>query len=329
MENTTRFQILTFLLLFPLLGQSPDWVWPDPPEDPKVRWVGSIADISGYRKDSGVKTWLARLLSGEQKPFFMQPMGLAVENGLIAVADPGKKGVFILNPESQKYRFIGPDDVEKKALFVPIDVTWTDDGLAVTSTAGPGIWEFRKDGTFRRYLVPQADIGRLTGIRYHDGHYYVVDTERHGVLVLDRDGRYLRTLGKHGAETGYLNYPTFLTVTPDGTIYVSDTMNFRVVSFRPDGSFRAAFGERGLAAGQLNRPKGVGVDIAGRVYTIDTSFDNFQIFNQNGSCLLVVSNSGHKTGELLSPTDLEIDGDMIYVTDTMNKRIQIFEMLYE
>jgi hypothetical protein len=32
---------------------------------------------------------------------------------------------------------------------------------------------------------------------------------------------------------------------------------------------------------------------------------------------------------MMMPTDIAIDGDLIYVSDTMNNRIQVFRKLYE
>ena len=106
-------------------------------------------------------------------------------------------------------------------------------------------------------------------------------------------------------------------------------MNFRVLIFNADGVYQGFCGVQGMATGQFNRPKGIAVDESGRIYVSDTSFDNFQIFNSDSEFLLVVGRAGHGPGEFLSPTDIAIDSPYIYITDTMNKRIQIFKMLYE
>ncbi|MEW6215345.1 MAG: 6-bladed beta-propeller, partial [Nitrospirota bacterium] len=75
---------------------------------------------------------------------------------------------------------------------------------------------------------------------------------------------------------------------------------------------------------------GIGVDSEGHVYVVDSSFNNFQIFNEDGSLLLWVGNVGRNPGEFYLPTGMYIDReDRIYVSDTFNRRIQVFQYLKE
>ncbi|MDO9307904.1 MAG: 6-bladed beta-propeller, partial [Deltaproteobacteria bacterium] len=57
---------------------------------------------------------------------------------------------------------------------------------------------------------------------------------------------------------------------------------------------------------------------------------NFQIFNQKGQLLLYVGQEGALPGELMLPSAIFIDkNDRIYVSDTFNHRIQIYQYLKE
>ncbi|MFC1619935.1 6-bladed beta-propeller, partial [Candidatus Neomarinimicrobiota bacterium] len=59
-------------------------------------------------------------------------------------------------------------------------------------------------------------------------------------------------------------------------------------------------------------------------------FNAFQIFDEQGNLLLVVGSSGYLPGQFNLPAGLFIDDeDKIYVVDTMNRRVQIFQYLGE
>ena len=57
-------------------------------------------------------------------------------------------------------------------------------------------------------------------------------------------------------------------------------------------------------------------------------FDNVQIFNNLGSYMLSIGSQGTAAGEFWMPSGLFIDpDDTLYVCDTYNKRIQLFQIL--
>jgi DNA-binding beta-propeller fold protein YncE len=58
----------------------------------------------------------------------------------------------------------------------------------------------------------------------------------------------------------------------------------------------------------------------------DALMDNLQIFSPQGDLLLVVGRKGSRSGEFQSPGGIAIDArGRIYVVETLNKRIQIFQ----
>ena len=82
-------------------------------------------------------------------------------------------------------------------------------------------------------------------------------------------------------------------------------------------------------SGQLNRPKGVAVDASGAVYVVDASFDNVQIFSPQGRLLDILGHTGHGPEEFSGPTDIALDGQWLYISDTLNHCIKIFQVQYE
>jgi sugar lactone lactonase YvrE len=74
----------------------------------------------------------------------------------------------------------------------------------------------------------------------------------------------------------------------------------------------------------------VAIDSDQHIYTVDANFDNYQIFNSKGQLLLYVGKTGSKYGQFFMPNGIFIDHeDRIYVSDSYNRRVQIFQYVKE
>jgi DNA-binding beta-propeller fold protein YncE len=104
-------------------------------------------------------------------------------------------------------------------------------------------------------------------------------------------------------------------------------MNFRVQTFDAEGRFLGTFGKLGDGAGDFDKPKGVALDSAGHVYVVEGLNDVVQIFDASGRLLLVFGGSGAGDGQLWLPTGITIAYDIVYVADSANRRVQVFEYL--
>lgn len=64
---------------------------------------------------------------------------------------------------------------------------------------------------------------------------YALDTGNHRVLVFDRSGAYVRSIGKQGGGPGEFQFPMSLAITADGKLVVGEGRGFNI--FRTDGTF--------------------------------------------------------------------------------------------
>lgn len=318
--------------LFPALSVGLLWgqqvVWPKPPDKARIVLERVLSDPDDFQEGVGFWGRVKKFFSNEENRRFIRPIGIDVNVRYLAVADPGAGGVFLFDQNEHTYLFL---TVTRKdhILFTPIDVALGADKLYVTNPAGTGIMVFNYKGDYLQTIQPEYESRRPTGIALLDGRLYFADTPLHQIIGLETEDYRFFLLGRRGTGIGEFNFPTFVAVSAEGRLYITDTMNFRVQSRSPTGDWLTPLGGRGVMSGQLNRPKGIAVDETGRVYVVDNSFDNVQVFSPDGEFLLPFGSSGHLPGEFLMPTDIAIIGDLIYVTDTMNHRIQIFRKLYD
>jgi len=139
-------------------------------------------------------------------------------------------------------------------------------------------------------------------------------------------------VGVEGSETGQFNSPRGVAVASDGNIYVVDSGNSRVQVFNPHGEFVRAWGSAGSAPGQFTEPWGIAVAENGDVYVADTWNHRIQRFDALGGFKAmwgyfvdVQGEAEAHTGGFWGPRDLAFGRDgNLYITDTGNKRIQVF-----
>ena len=137
-------------------------------------------------------------------------------------------------------------------------------------------------------------------------------------------GQVLKTIGKTGAESDDLHYPTELRLDGEDLLVV-DAMNFRVKFLNRDGDYKGTIGQIGDSVGQIFRPKGIAVDSEGHLYIVEGAWGVVQVFDREGRLLYFFGKNGTGLGEFQLPSGLFIDhNDRIYVVDSYNHRIQVF-----
>jgi len=201
--------------------------------------------------------------------------------------------------------------------------------VCVTDSFHNRVFCFDEDGDLSFSLGNGSKLSKPRGLFGDDknGLLYVTDTGLHKVFVFDLKGKLVRSFGGRGSVEGKFNYPTNVWVDPEtGNVYVTDTLNFRVQVFDEKGNFLRVIGGPGDTLGHFARPKGIGMDPAGNIYVVDAVFNNVQILDRQGRGLGMFGKAGTKEGEFLVPAGIYIDGERIFVSDQLNRRIQVFQV---
>ena len=231
-------------------------------------------------------------------------------------------------------------------LNAPVGVWAGGSSVWIAEYSGSRVLRYGNDGLF------QMQIGQ-TGMPYALGdtelHYpkdvgvdgggdiWVVDEACH-VAHFDSSGAFVGELGAIwwcDDANDHLAWPSSIAFDGDGNIYVSDTGNERVQIFDSAGGYLATIGvtgESGADNNHFNSPIGIAIDSADKLYVADPGNARVQIIDVANplspayvATLGVSGVTGSDNVHFYEPQGVAVDATRIYVVDSANSRVQIFD----
>jgi DNA-binding beta-propeller fold protein YncE len=157
------------------------------------------------------------------------------------------------------------------------------------------------------------------------GRIYAADTELKFVFVIDPVNKTVER--REGSTRAPLALPVGVAIDAEERLFVSDAELHWIVCFSENGKPLASFG-----AAQLGRPGGIAIDKdRNRLYVADAKAARIAVFDVSSFQFLnYIGGPGkpplHENGKFFGPTNVAVDREgNIYVADTLNYRIQIFD----
>jgi sugar lactone lactonase YvrE len=259
---------------------------------------------------------------------FNEAAGVAVDSSNIFVADSVNQRMqrFATSTGAWQLEFghrgWGPNDLS--GFNWPRDIAF--DGASssrvwVTDSKNGRMLEFDRSGNpTGRFIGSQgSDIGELnrpSAVAPAPSGILIADTFNNRVQLWDTS---TATPTLVWTATGF-NRPLDLAVK-SGVGYVADTSNNQIVKLSlSDGS------RLGTLATGLHAPAGVAVDGGGNVWVADSGRDRLVELSPAGAVLQTFGVAGTGNGQFDDPTHLEVFGGRLYVCDTFNDRVQVFDL---
>jgi sugar lactone lactonase YvrE len=158
-----------------------------------------------------------------------------------------------------------------------------------------------------------------TGTVDGKGRVFVTDIGRGAVFMFDEKLPEVKVWSKAEGLLDFIS-PVGIALGPEQQIFVADADLGLVARLSPLGEPLPSIGRN-----HLLRPNGLAFDAAaGKLYVADTGAHQIKIFNLEGILLAELGARGDGPGEFNYPTHIAIARDKLYVTDTMNARVQVF-----
>lgn len=174
-------------------------------------------------------------------------------------------------------------------------------------------------GLFETNPAPVVLQRPQSGVVDEQGRIYVTDVSRQAVFVFDEKAGELLVWDKAQGVRNFVA-PVGIALGRGGEILVADAELGMVVRLDRQGNPVGSIGK-----GVLKRPTGLARDPKqGLMFVADTYGHDIKVFDDDGRLVNVIGKRGERDGEFNFPTFLAFAGGELYVTDTLNDRIQVF-----
>jgi DNA-binding beta-propeller fold protein YncE len=160
---------------------------------------------------------------------------------------------------------------------------------------------------------------RPYGVFAGGGRMYVTDPGSSALYIFDlKNEKYFQVTR---AQEDLIS-PIGVAADGDGTIYLSDSVLRTIFVFDREGKYVREIGSPEI----LTRPAGIALS-GDRLYVVDTHAHQVLAFmKKDGKLLFRFGRNGVGKSEFNYPTNIFIDRNgLLYITDSMNFRIQIFD----
>lgn len=265
---------------------------------------------------------------------FDKPMAVTVANDRIYMTDTNNKRVQILDREGNGIKTFGAWGSKPGEFQFPYGIAGDSKGrIYVADIYNGAVSVFDKDGKFLNYFAeksPKENIFKMpAGVYISDDIVYVTDVRKDQVMMFDTNGKLLRTMGKSGHKNpGEFEAPNAVTTDKEGNLYIVDTGNQRVQVFDKNGKFKLFINgsKDGRGDSIFVNPRGIGVDGRGNLYVVSNLTHYIYVFDKTGKQIFVFGGQGDMDKQFSLPNGLFIDDkDQIYITDTTNQRIAVWQ----
>jgi len=275
----------------------------------------------GRRSYEGFSGQLGRLMIGEADEIELQnPVAVGGVDGMLYIVDAGPKIVYKYDLVTNEIEPLGSIATHFQGDPGNIYVA-SDRSFYVVDSIGRQVLHFSEHGELRTVFQDLANLSRPIDVIVNEksGDVLVADGSFSHIVVFNRIGKAIGAIGQRGTGPGRFRTITFMTSGADG-LYVLDRLELPVQVIDWQGNYRYSFGES-----ELSDPSAIAVDRDQRAFISDGSTNNIQVY-QDGQLILTFGGGGSAAGRFRLISGLWINGNLLYVADSLNRRVQVLRI---
>jgi DNA-binding beta-propeller fold protein YncE len=280
----------------------------------------------GQQPIGGVAGEFARVIVGEGNTVsFINPVTVGGVRDQLYIADAGARAIYRYDLTNKAIKILGQAGGqfvgEPSGLFVEPDLSFY-----VADPTGKQVLYFDSEGNFVRRYSDLANLSRPVDVVVDPdrNQVYVADGTYSHIVVFSKFGQALFAVGSRGRGPGKFRTITAMARGKD-SLFVADRLELPLQEIdMATGTFRYSFGQ-----GQIVWPTAIAVDKEQRLFVSDRSDNTIKVFD-DVRLIATIGGTGSAPGRFRLIADMWIsDQGLLYVADSMNRRVQVFRVLSE
>lgn len=293
------------------------------PGEPEVLVVADPL-IGGKGEFEGVMGEFARMVVGEGNTIsFVNPVAVNGVRDQLVIVDAGTKTIYRYDLTSKVLKTLGQAGAQlsgdPSGLFVEPDLSFY-----ICDPNGKQVLYFDAEGNVVRRYSDAANLARPIDVVADPerGQVYVADGSYSHIVVFSKFGAAQFAIGSRGRGPG--KFRTITAMTKEASsLYVADRLELPLQEIDlMTGAFRSTLGQ-----GQLVWPTSVVIDKQKRIFVSDRTDNTIKVFD-NIQLIATIGGTGSAPGRFRLITDMWLsDAGMLYVADSLNRRVQVFRVI--
>lgn len=275
----------------------------------------------GRRSYKGFSGQLSRLMIGEADEITLQqPIAVGGVGGVLYIVDAGPKVVYKYDLVTNEIEPIEEIATHFEGNLGNIYVA-KDRSFYIVDSNGRKVMHFSEHGQLLMTFQDLANLSRPMDVTVNEktGDVLVADGSFSHIVVFNSLGKATSAIGRRGTGPGRFRAMTFMSSASDG-LYVLDRLELPVQVIDWQGNYRYSFGES-----ELLFPNAIAVDKGQRAYISDRSTNTIQVY-QDGQLIMSFGGGGSAPGRFRLVTGMWVDGNLLYVADSLNRRVQVLRI---
>lgn len=262
-------------------------------------------------------------LTGITRQQLKNPVAAAARGQYVYIVDEAEKGVYLYDNDLDRLQLIPGVSKHIKQEIADIYVA-PDLSFYLTDSSAGRVLHFSQSGKLIQVFENYLNMSKPVGITVDErrGFVLIADGSYDYVLVFDRQGVLIDAVGARGEKQGEFRALTALAIGNEG-IYVTSRIGTRAQVLNLDSRFRYAFQKNTLVF-----PTAIVIDEDNQAFVSD-SFDNTIKIFRKGELISTFGGTGNGPSQFNRITDMWLDEGFLYVTDSLNKRIQVLRIVPE
>jgi len=246
---------------------------------------------------------------------FMRPVGVAARNDIVLIADAGERVIWRMDRARDAVARVAsfPGSIPEAGTSMQLG---NDLSVWVALPTERAVAQYDLRGRLVRRWADTLEAPRPVAVVVPEDRSEVLvgDGASARVVVFDPLGHPRHVLG--GNRPPALQSIAAMALGPRG-LYVLDRIAQQVVVLAPSGAVVEVIGEH-----QLVQPRALAVDASGRVFVSDEQEQRIKVFRE-GRLLASVGGAGGGPARFGRIESMAIDGNLLYVADSLNARVQV------